>query len=61
MLILVQRENEQYQAHLLQDMFQKQYQLAIKYHFEDTNYGIHLNFLFQNLYKLFFGESNLHQ
>ena len=33
----------------------------IMYHFEHTNHNILLNFLFQNLYKLFLHEHNLHQ
>ena len=31
------------------------------YCFEHTNHDILLNILFQNLYKLFFRECNLHQ
>ena len=64
MLILVQKENEQDQAHIFQGTYLKSYQihqLTRMYHFEHTNYDILLNFLFQNICKLFLRGRNVYQ
>ena len=52
MLILVQKENEQDQAHLFEDSYfnnSQLHQLAIMYYFEHAKHIILLYFLFQNL------------
>ena len=56
MIIQVQKENEQDQAHIFQDTYSRHtfqdtkiHQLAKMYRFEHTNYDIHFNFSFQNL------------
>ena len=64
MLIQVLKEILQDQAHIFQDTYFESSQthlLTIMYCFEHKNYDIHLNFLFQNPYKLFFRAYNLHQ
>ena len=56
MLILVQKENEEDQAHIFQETYFKSFQihqLTIMYHFEHINHDNPLNVLFSNLYKLF--------
>ena len=52
MLILVQKENEQDQAHIFKGRYFKsclKHQLPIMYHLKHTNHGIHLDFLIRNL------------
>ena len=49
MLILVQKENEQDQAHIFQETYFKSFQihqLTIMYHFEHINHDNPLNVLF---------------
>ena len=56
MLILVQKQNEQDQAHIYQETNSescKIHQLTIMYHFKHTNHCIYLNFLFQSLTRFF--------
>ena len=63
-LILVQQENEQGRVLTFQDTHSERCQIhqpAIMYFFEHTNHNIHLNVLFQNLYKLYLRACNLHQ
>ena len=64
MPILVQKENEQEQPHIFQNTYFKSFQihqLAKLYRFEHTNHGIYVNFVFQNIYKLFSHACNLPQ
>ena len=49
-------KNEKDQTHVFQDTYSEGcsiHQLAMMCSFEHTNHDIHLDFLFQNLYKLF--------
>ena len=64
MLIQKLKEIMQDQAHIFQDTYfetSQIHQLTIMYHFEHTNHDIILQFLFQNLYKIFWRARNLHQ
>ena len=61
MLIQVLKKILQDQVHIFQDTSSQIHQLTIMYRFEHTNYDILLNFLFQNLHKLFLRVHNLHQ
>ena len=64
MLIQVLKGILQDQAHIFQDTYLESSQihlLTIMYRFEHKNYDIHLNFLLQNPYILFFRAYNLHQ
>ena len=57
-------EKEHGQVHIFSDINSESsqiHQLAIMYHFEQTNDGIHPNALFQNLQKLFLCASDQHQ
>ena len=63
MLILVRKYNEQGQVHIFPDTYFESFQthqLTIMCDFEHTNHVIHLNFLWQNFYKLFLRARNLH-
>ena len=56
-------KNEQDQKHISQDKYfksLKMHQLTIMYHFEYINHDNPLKYLFQNLYKLFLCDCNLH-
>ena len=63
MLMLVRKENEQYQGNIFQDTFFKNSQIhqLTMYRFEHINHDNPPNFLFQNRYKLFLRARNLHQ
>ena len=64
MLIQELKEISQDQAHIFQDTYFESsqiYQLTIIYRFEHTSHHILLNFIFQNLFKLFLRARNLHQ
>ena len=64
MLIQELKEILQDQAHIFQDKYFESsqiHQLTIIYRLEHTNHDILLNFLFQNLHKLFLRALNLHQ
>ena len=64
MLIQELKETSQDQAHIFQDPYFKSFQihlLTIMYCFEHTNHRITQNVSFQNLYKLFWRERNLHR
>ena len=55
MLILLQKENEQDQAHKVHDTFFKRFQihqLAMMHRFIRTDHDILLNYLFSILYRL---------
>ena len=61
MLILVRKENEQVQVHIFQDTYfesSKIHELRIMCGIEHLNYDKPLNFLFQNLTKLFLYARN---
>ena len=63
MLVLVRRENEQDQNHTFQETYFESsviHQLTIMHCFEHINHDNPLNFLFQNLYRLFLHTRNLH-
>ena len=52
------------QVHIFRDNYFESsqiHQLTVMYHFEHTNHDILLNFLFENLYKLFLHAPNQHQ
>ena len=64
MLIRELKETLQDEADIFQDTYFESSQihlLTIMYRFERTNHDILLNFLFQNLYKLFLRARNLNQ
>ena len=64
MLILELKETLHDQASIFEDTsFESSqiHQLTIMYRFVHTNYDIVLNYLFQNLFNLFWGGRNLHQ
>ena len=64
MLILELREILHYQPHIFQGTYFESahiYLLTIMYCFEHISHDILLNFLFQNLYKLFLHAHDLHQ
>ena len=64
MLIHELKEMLQDQAHPFQDTYLENSQiclLKIMYHFKNTNHDILLNFLFQNIQKLFLSMRNLQQ
>ena len=49
MLIMVQKKNDEYQAHIFKDNYFESCskdQLARAYHFEHKNHGLHVIFLF---------------
>ena len=57
MLIMVQLINKLDQVHIFQCIYFGRFQIhlqVIMYHFERTNYGIHLDFFFSNFFPTFF-------
>ena len=64
MLILVRKEVEKDQVHIFQDKYfgrSKIHHLTIIYHFEHINHDNPMNFVFQNLFKLYLRVHNPHQ
>ena len=64
MLIQELKENLQDQTHIFQDTYIQSsqiFELTKMYCFKHANHDILLNFLFQNLYKLFLHARNLHR
>ena len=61
---MLRGENEQGRVHIFQGTYFESSQIhqpAIMYLLEHINHDIYINFLFQNLYRLFLRAGNLHQ